>query len=51
MYKYSIVCKNMPVSIHAFSEHPEVCRSEIADLRFALKFSRKEKKKKNTLTQ
>lgn len=46
MYKYSIVYKNMPVSIHAFSEHPEVCRSEIAGLGFVLKLSRKEKKKK-----
>lgn len=34
----------MPVSIHAFSGHPEVRRSEITGLEFALKFSRKEKK-------
>lgn len=39
------LCENMPVSIHAFSGHPEVCTSKIRSQGFALKFSRKEKKK------
>ena len=40
------LCKNMPVSIHVYSGHPEVCKSEITGLGFTLKFSRKEKKER-----